>query len=127
MDADLRDLFRHILEAERPLAERKAMMNELRKLAPPDENRWNFRFVIWTLALVALSVPVSVLLSAIANEGTLPRSLPEGLLSLGSAAVGALAAFLSPQRRREDPTGKPEAKLSEAASAEADGKPPGVK
>ena len=64
------------------------LLNEIRKLAPPEGNRWNFRYIIFTLALVALSAPTWMIV-----RGDLTR--PQGLLALASTAVGALAAFLS--------------------------------
>lgn len=52
-------MVRDVIKSNLPRCEKKMLLNEIRKLMPPDENRWNFRYVIWTLALVALSVPVT--------------------------------------------------------------------
>ncbi|TYC62197.1 hypothetical protein ETQ85_01190 [Zoogloea oleivorans] len=108
MDAELRLLFKDVLDSSLDIQDKKILMNELRKSAPPDENRWNFRIVVWTLAIVAISIPGYVLWTTsigLGGSAGIPREIkiPEGLLSLGSTAIGALAAFLTSQRRKDEP------------------------
>ncbi len=50
---------KHVVNGNFSRCEKKMLLNEIRKLGPADENCWNFRFVIWMLALVALSVPAA--------------------------------------------------------------------
>jgi len=69
---------------------KRSLLNELRKTMPAEQNRWNFRWIVWTLALIALSVP-----AWLACTGK--SEIPQGLLSLASTALGALAAFVAPR------------------------------
>ena len=73
--------------------QKKAMLNELRKLMPPHQNRWILRYIILALALVVLSIPVyAFTLLRLDPPGA---QFPEALLSIGSTALGALATFLT--------------------------------
>ena len=82
-------LIRVVLENESlSCSEKKMLLDELRKLKPPLEDRWIFRWVIWILGAIALATVSAGLFAS--------KPLTEGTLALASAAVGALAAFLSP-------------------------------
>ena len=96
------------------------MFNEIRKLMSPDQNRWNFRYVIVPLALVALSVPIYAF-TLIFNSLTV--DIPEALLSLGSTALGALAGFLTHYTQRRE-NGRTETQAD--SSAENEQPPPKV-
>ena len=99
MNPQLNDLIKQVIDSEYSVKEKKILLNELRKLLAPEQNRWHFRYVIWTLALIALSIPLIVIWSCAHGK---QLEVPSGLLSLGSAAVGALAAFLSPSARMKE-------------------------
>jgi hypothetical protein len=72
--------------------EKIKLLNELRKLKPPTSDRWIYRWVIWFLgATIIITVSVSLLMAFKGKAG-----IPDGLLAIASAAVGALASFLSP-------------------------------
>ena len=101
MNPELISLYRAVLETHKDrlsFQEKKDLLNDIRKLVAPDENRWNFRYVIWILALVALSVPAAAFWLIYLGKG----DVPQALLSLGSTAVGALAALLAPHFKRKD-------------------------
>jgi len=100
MNLQLNDLVKMVIDSEHTVKEKKILLNELRKLLAPEQNRWHFRYAIWTLAFIALSIPIIVILSYYAHGK--PVEVPSGLLSLGSAAVGALAALLSPSTRKQE-------------------------
>ena len=99
MDDNLFELHKMVLAKNLSVGNTKRLFNELRKTIPGEQNRWNFRWIVWTLALVALSVPVWFAYALHANIGD--SKIPDGLLSLASAAVGALAAFVSPHTQAE--------------------------
>lgn len=99
MDPQMAMLIKQVLESQYGLVEKKALLNELRKFGNPENNRWHYRYVILVLALVALSVPVVVIWTLWKGN---PVDAPAGLLSLGAAAVGALAAFLTPSSRKNE-------------------------
>lgn len=104
MDTDLRDLIKTVINSDKPIEEKKELIDELRKMAPPDENRWHYRIVLITLALVAVSLPLFILSTTLLHwfvgaPNLASLKVPDGLLSLGSAALGALAAYLNPQRK----------------------------
>jgi hypothetical protein len=101
MDEKLFELHKAVLtDPNLNFWKKRWLLNELRKTIPAEQNRWNFRWIVWTLAVVALSVPAWVAWSGKSH-------IPEGLLSLASTAVGALAAFLAPQRQRQADSGSP--------------------
>jgi hypothetical protein len=99
MTKEVTALYELVLRSGRPVCEQKKLLNEVRKLLPAEGNRWNFRYVIFTLALVALSVPVVA--GVLLCRGK-EIDLPEGLLALASTAVGALAAFVSQAVHKRD-------------------------
>ena len=78
------------------------MLNEIRKLMSPDQNRWNFRWVILSLALVALSVPIYAF-TLVSKSQTV--DIPEAILSLGATALGALAGYLTHYTQRQESSG----------------------
>jgi len=81
-----------VLEDEKLTYEQKVrLLDEVRKLGDPTENRWNIWYVLFALIALAISVPVA----AVYFGGT----IPEPVVALGSASVGALATFLNPPRR----------------------------
>lgn len=88
MDAEIVALYRSIIESNLPLPDKLQYFDEIRKLRPASENRWNFRWVILALALVAT-------LSPLALASGWVTTLPEGVLGLSSTAVGALAAYVT--------------------------------
>jgi hypothetical protein len=106
LDPQIYDLYSQILNSDRTVPEKKAMWNEVRKLMSPDDNRWNFRYVVIPLALLALAVPIYAFTLAFRDQ---PVDIPQALNSLGSAGVGALAAFLTQysQSRRGVPAETP--------------------
>jgi hypothetical protein len=85
-----------VLDTNLPTQEKKVLLNEIRKLRTGQEDRWIFRTVVWILGAVAIVVVLYPLI--------IGKPLPDGLLSLGSAAVGALAAFLTPSLMRTPET-----------------------
>jgi len=68
---------------------KKILLDEIRKLKPPGENKWNFRSIVIVLGIIALIAPLTVLFHGYAD------TFPPGVLSLSSTAVGALAAFIT--------------------------------
>jgi hypothetical protein len=101
MSDPITHLVEKIIDSRHDLRDKKALLNEVRKIMAPEQNRWNFRFAIWTLATVAISIPVVVIVNLCKAEATNNvLDVPDGLLSLGSAAIGALAAFLTPYAQR---------------------------
>ena len=92
MSVDLGSLYMRILDDETIDPDRKReLLDDVRKLVDPADNRWNIWYVLWTLMALALSVPVAAIF--------LDGNIPEPLVALGSASVGALATFLNPPRR----------------------------
>jgi hypothetical protein len=67
--------------------DKKALLNQVRKLRAGQDDRWIYRYVVWILGAVAVLIALYPLFG---------KPVPEGLLALASAAVGALAAFLTP-------------------------------
>lgn len=73
-----------------------AVLEELAAAAPPaSRDRFVYRFVVVVLGTLVLSV--AALASGVAlHPGDPPRRVPDVLVSLGSAAIGALAGLLAP-------------------------------
>src|SRR4030042_2386037 len=69
------------------------LLSNLQKLSSPlQSDRWIFRLVV---AFLGLAVLLSIIGGFILSFKT-AATIPEGLIALGSAAVGALAGFLCP-------------------------------
>ena len=91
------DLYTKVLEdKELPPEKKEEMFNEIRKITSPIDNRWNFRYVIFALALVALAVPAFALWRADAQ-------IPDALLSIAATAIGALAGLLTRMSKPNTP------------------------
>jgi len=104
MNAKVFGLYESILKSGKlawwDVRQKKALLNEIRKLMAPTENRWNFRWVILALIVLAFAVP-GYAFWQLARGGPSDQ-LPPELLTLGATAVGALAGFLRPTRENGD-------------------------
>lgn len=77
--------------------EKQELIDELRKASPPKHDRWPYRNTIWFLgAAVLLTILFLFLISSAEAE------IPEALVAIGSAAVGALAGLLAPTSGSSD-------------------------
>jgi hypothetical protein len=91
--ADLADLVREDPELAREIQAHPA--KALAELAAPLEHDvWIYRIVVSSLSLVAVLSIVGAIVVAV---GTNDTQVPDAVVALGSAAVGALAGLLAPQ------------------------------
>lgn len=92
---DIADLFRDIIENDKlNILQKKILLNEVRKLKSPDEDRWVYRMAVFVLGAVAIgTVAYPFFISG--------SEIPSGLLALGSAAMGALAGYLTPHAKTD--------------------------
>jgi hypothetical protein len=74
-------------------------VGELR--TPLQTDAWIYRIVVTVLGSVALATVVGGIVLAYVGRGDASVSLPEGIVAIGSAAVGALAGLLAPSPRGE--------------------------
>ncbi len=88
---DIVHLIRIVLESNASTDEKKRLINELRKARPALQDRWLYRWVVWFLGAAAVGAIIAI--SWLVTEGS---DAPDGLIALGSAAVGALAGLLAP-------------------------------
>lgn len=94
---DINELFKLVIQDERlNILQKKILLNEVRKLRPPEEDRWVYRVIVWALGTVALGTVVYPFVHPTVTE------IPAGLLSIGSAAIGALAGYLTPNLKPKD-------------------------
>jgi hypothetical protein len=94
-DKDVAELFKAIITDEKlNILQKKILLNEVRKLKSPDEDRWVYRTVVWVLGAVALG---TVAYPFYTNGST---EIPSGLLAIGSGAMGALAGYLTPNNMK---------------------------
>ncbi len=70
------------------------LINEIRKARLPLADRWLYRWGIWFLG--ATVIAIILLAFFFLSEGK-DVKISEGLLALGSAAIGALACLISPR------------------------------
>jgi hypothetical protein len=97
MSVDITKLSESVINQNIDHAKKLELLDQIRKLRSPEENRWNYWYVILTLAILALSVPIYAFAQLIGHgEG----KFPEPLLSVASTSVGALAGFLVRQGPR---------------------------
>lgn len=93
------DLMRMVLaDGKLDSEEKRMLIDELRKNNPGTSDRWTYRYAILTLGgAVVLTIIALTILSTLADV-----KIPEGLVSIGSAAVGGLAGLLTPGRSSEN-------------------------
>jgi len=76
-----------------PTDQKVKLLENLQKLSPPlQSDRWIFRLVVGFLGITVLLTVIGGFYLSIKTAAT----IPEGLIALGSAAVGALAGLLAP-------------------------------
>ncbi len=93
------DLMRIVLaDPQLKPEEKKLLIDELRKNNPGTSDRWTYRYAILTLGGAVL-LTIFALWCLAAIEGV---TIPDGLISIGSAAVGGLAGLLTPGRGNEN-------------------------
>lgn len=94
---DINELFKLVIQDEKlNILQKKILLNEVRKLRPPEEDRWVYRTIVWVLGAVALGTVIYPFVNPSALE------IPSGLLAIGSAAMGALAGYLTPNLKPKD-------------------------
>jgi hypothetical protein len=64
--------------------------------APLRSDPWIYRIVVVALSLVALATVFGGIYLATIAKGDAKIALPEGIIAIGSAAVGAMAGLLAP-------------------------------
>ena len=95
--ATLYDLIRIVLvDPELQCEQKKKLIDELRK-ANPSTDRWTFRWAIWILGIVVILSVIA--LWALQGNG---YDSPDGLVAIGSGAVGGLAGLLASGRDRDN-------------------------
>lgn len=68
---------------------------------PLETDVWIYRLVVVALGLTVLIAVVGAIILASMGEGDKGRDIPEILVAIGSAAVGALAGLLAPSPSRK--------------------------
>lgn len=71
------------------------------------EDRWISRYVIWGLVTVVILTMVAMIIFIfLVNQQVLKiTDFPQGIIALGTTALGALAAYLVPPASSQQPTG----------------------
>jgi hypothetical protein len=94
MAATIEDSILEVVKGTKPSDEQIKIIRALRKSLPTD--RWAFRWVIWGLIVVVLIPMVTFVLSGWLKGSIDITNIPQGLISLASTALGALAALITP-------------------------------
>lgn len=68
------------------------LIDEVRKSSPASD-RWTSRYAIYSLAAIVLIALIGVI-----ALGLYEKYIPDGLVAIGSAAVGGLAGLLTPRK-----------------------------
>lgn len=93
---DLAEMIREDPDLAREVSSRPA--ETIAELAAPlERDVWIYRIVVGALSLVAVLSIVGAIVVAV---GTNDTQVPDAVVALGSAAVGALAGLLAPQVAR---------------------------
>ena len=87
-----------VLESSLQPKEKKYLIKEIRKNNPGSSDRWTYRYAILILGGAVLLTIVSLCTLA----STPSQTIPDGLVAIGSAAVGGLAGLLAPGRGTEN-------------------------
>ena len=99
--ATIDDAIFEVVRGAGTMDEKKQLIDELRKALPSD--RWTFRYVIWGLIAIVI-IPTLGVFILWAVKGDLDASkIPQGLISLASTALGALAAYITPSSHQSTP------------------------
>jgi len=93
-----KQLIEIVLNGDGSSKEKLKLISELRKLRPPLQDRWIFRFVVWFLGAISLLSLIFIVILACKKE-----DVPDAILSLGAVAVGALAGVLVPSNNTPEP------------------------
>lgn len=67
--------------------------------SPLQSDKWIYRIVVGVLGLIALVTVMGGIVLAVMGRGGSAMAMPEGVIAIGSAAVGALAGLLAPSPR----------------------------
>ena len=97
---DLADMIRDDPDLAKEIQQRPAdtVADRIAELAAPLESDvWIYRIVVGALSLVAVLSMAGAIVVAV---GTSDTQVPDAVVALGSAAVGALAGLLTPQSGR---------------------------
>jgi uncharacterized membrane protein len=74
-----------------------SLASAVSELATPlQTDVWIYRIVVIILGMVVLATVLGGIYIAMFAKGDATISLPEGIVAIGSAAVGALAGLLAP-------------------------------
>jgi hypothetical protein len=94
MKDTLQDLIHQVTnDTSLPPEQKVKLLGSLQKLSTPlQSDRWIFRLVVAFLGVAVLLTIIGGFYLSIKTAVT----IPEGLIALGSAAVGALAGLLAP-------------------------------
>ncbi len=98
----LESLSKSILEnTDTTVDEKKELLREIRRFGHPIDDKWLYRCVVWILGIVAIFALVSSTWILIDNNDK-TVTVPNGIVALGSTAIGALAGWLVPHRKQEN-------------------------
>lgn len=91
------DLIAIVIQGPETNKEKIKLINEIRKSSPILADRWLYRYSVWFLG-AAVTMTIGIGFGMVWSTG---NSVPDGLIALGSAAVGALATLISPTISQE--------------------------
>jgi hypothetical protein len=91
------DLVRVILCSDIPTKEKLKLIDEVRKIGPASDDRWAYRICVYGLCLCVNACIIVIGVLSFSNQ---VAEIPETLIALGSAAVGALATMMSNNNRQ---------------------------
>jgi hypothetical protein len=80
----------------------KAVLNSTIKTlgSPLGSDVWIYRAVVVVLGICVISTVLGGIFLVVYGKGEVKMALPDGIVAIGSAAVGALAGLLAPSRNR---------------------------
>lgn len=82
-----------------PVADKIRLIDELRKGMPVINDRWTIRYIVLGLIFVAVTPILFFSFAAVFGAAT---SIPDSIVAITSAAIGALTTYLTPLRRSDD-------------------------
>lgn len=65
-----------------------------------EQDKWIYRVVVLSLGVVAVVAAIGSIFLATQTVANVPVKMPESLIALGSASIGALAGLLAPSPAR---------------------------
>lgn len=106
IELEVAAMYKHVISSDLPKDEKKKLLNDIRKIMPVGQNRWTIRGIILALSIVGITAPTIFLLPFVVAlfrggaAGVSSDMIPDSVIALSSAAIGALSTYMTSLAQR---------------------------